>query len=179
MDVVGKQPSDEELTTGMATQFARTISTPPPLPFLLGDKAAERPGSRFHEALDSAVAAEAARGGLRKPCQRIALFLCELGKAYGCRGELPLSRASIAGALGISLVKVKRSLALLFLSGVLSCDDETITILDWRKLSGVARFDASALDLASADEEEELPGRSSLEDEPHFLTASGDPACFV
>jgi hypothetical protein len=173
----------------MATQFAHSLAPSAPLPFLLGKPRLEKPapsiatspsiaaGPSFAAALRTAVAAERAHGEIRNPRQRIALFLCELGKAYGCRSELPLSRGSLAGALGISLVRVKRTLALLSLSGVISTDGDTIRVLDWRKLSGAARFDASALGLAPEDEEEVLLVLNTEED--HLLTACGEPACFV
>jgi hypothetical protein len=160
----------------MATQLAHALS-PAPLPFLLGKKASARPGVSFTQAVKAAVAAERQGRGLRKPCQRIALFLCELGKATGCRSELPLSRARIADLLGISLVRVKRTFGLLSLSGVAAADGASIRMLDWRKLSGLARIDPAVLNLLETDEDD---CRSASDDhEIRFLTANGDPACFV
>ncbi len=164
----------------MATQFARGFTPSMPLPFLLAQPRQETARPGFAAALKAAVAAERVRGGARNPRQRIALFLCELSKAYGCRSEFPLSRASIASALGISLVRVKRTLALFSLSGVISTDGSTITVLDWRKLSGAAQFDVSALNVSLDDEETTLIVTCGKDDEKdHFLTASGEPACFV
>lgn len=160
----------------MATQFAHTLS-PAPLPFLLGKKVSVRPGVSFTEAVNAAAAAERAGKGLRKPCQRIAVFLCELGKVLDCRADLPLSRARVADILGISLVRVKRSFGLLSLSGVILDRGDAVRVVDWRKLSGVARIDPQALNLAEA-EEFEMPAANDA-DEVRFLTASGDPACFV
>ena len=162
----------------MATQFARGFTLSAPVPFLLGQSRQEpvRPG--FAAAAKAAAAAERAQGGARNPRQRIALFLCELRKANGCRSEFPLSRASLASTLGISLVRVKRTLAVLSLSGVISTDGSTITVLDWRKLSGAAHFDVSALNV-SLDDDENLPVSDGLEKQDHFLTACGEPACFV
>ena len=164
----------------MATQFAHRFTPSAPVPFLLGRPRQETVSPSFAAALKAAAAAERARGGVRNPRQRIALFLCELGKAYGCCSEFPLSRTSLAGALGISLVRVKRTLALLSLSGVVSTDGSTITVLDWHKLSGAAHFDLSALNVSPDDEETRLIVSSDKEDEPdNFLTACGEPACFV
>ena len=163
----------------MATQFATTLMAPTPVPFLLGKTGPTRIGASFAKAVQAAVAAERAQIGSRKCCQRIAHFLCELGKAYGCRADLPLSRAAIASALGISPVRVKRSIALLSLSGVLTCEGDSLTILDWRKLGGVARFDLRDLDLP-ADEDEYLISATVTDGEDNCsLTANGDPACFV
>jgi CRP-like cAMP-binding protein len=164
----------------MATQFARTQSNAAPAPFLLRPVAPSTSENRFAAALGKAVAAEKACVQPRNPGQRIARLLCELGKAYGCRSELPVSRAALASALGISLVRVKRSLALLCLSGVVACDGQRIAVLDWRKLSRAGRFDPAELDLAAEEDDEDVVAlRRSEQDEVRFLTASGDPACFV
>ena len=160
----------------MATQFAQNLAPSPPVPFMLRTPREPKPVSSFEAALRTAVAAERLRGDIRNPRQRIANFLCELGKAYDCRRLLPLSRGELAGLLGISLVRVKRTLALLCLSGVIAADGDTITVLDWRKLSGAARFDAASLGLG--DEEDDASCGSS-DDEAHPFTASGEPACFV
>jgi hypothetical protein len=162
----------------MATQFARGFKPSAPVPFLLGQSRQETIRPSFAAAVTAAAAAERAHGGAGNPRQRIALFLCELGKAVGCRSEFPLSRASLASTLGISLVRVKRTLALLSLSGVISTDGSTITVLDWRKLSGAAHFDLSALNV-SLDDDENVPSPDGLETQDHLLTACGEPACFV
>lgn len=142
-------------------------------------KPSRETGRGFAAALKRAPTVEQARGDVRSPRQRIALLLCELGKASGCRSELPLSRSDLAGALGISLVRVKRTLALLCLSGVIRTDGETIAVLDWRKLSGAARFDPCALGLGFEEEDEFLLGSDRQNHADHLLTASGEPACFV
>ena len=164
----------------MATQFACGFTPSVPAPFLLGQPRRETVHAGFEAAVKAAVAAERARGGARNPRQRISLFLCELGKAYGCRSDFPLSRSTLASALGISLVRVKRTLALLSLSGVISSDGSTITVLDWRKLSAAAHFDVSTLNVRLDDDETAHTLSSHEDDEQdHFLTACGEPACFV
>ncbi len=164
----------------MATQFARGFTPSVPAPFLLRQARQETVRQSFAAAIKAAVVAERARGGARNPRQRVALFLCELSKAYGCRSEFPLSRSSLASALGISLVRVKRTLALFTLSGVISTDGSTINVLDWRKLSGAAHFDVSALNVSLDDDGTGLVVSSDKDDEQdHFLTACGEPACFV
>ena len=163
----------------MATQFARGFTPSAPVPFLLGQPVRETFRPSFAAAVKAAVAAERAGGGPRNPRQRIALFLCELGKAYGCRSEFPLSRSSLASVLGLSLVRVKRTLALLSLSGVISTDGSTITVLDWRKLSSAAQFDVSALNVSLDDDENESVSSAEIDGQDHLLTACGEPACFV
>ena len=161
----------------MATQFVRGFAPSAPVPFLLGQPRQEAVRPSFGAAVKAAAAAERARGGARNPRQRIALFLCELGKAAGGRSEFPLSRSSLASALGISLIRVKRTLALLSLSGVISTDGSTIIVSDWRKLSGAAHFDLSGLNV-SLDDEDALSCDEDAEQD-HLLTACGEPACFV
>lgn len=164
----------------MATQLALGSMPSGPAPFLLGQPRRETVRPSFEAAVKAALTAEGALGGARNPRQRIALFLCELGKAHGCRSVFPLSRSTLASLLGISLVRVKRTLALLSLSGVISSDGSTISVLDWRKLSAAAQFDLSTLNV-TLDEDEAAPTPSSDEDDEqdHFLTACGEPACFV
>ena len=164
----------------MATQFARGFTSSAPVPFLLGHSTRDTVRPSFEAAVKAAVAAELALGGARNPRQRIALFLCELGKADGCRSEYPLSRPTLASLLGISLVRVKRTLALLSLSGVISSDGSTITVLDWRKLSAAAHFDVSTLNVRLNDEETgRIASLNEDDEQDHFLTACGEPACFV
>lgn len=161
----------------MATQFAPTLQPSAPVPFLLGGA---RDGARrasLPKAVKSAVAAVNARGELGNPRQQVALFLWELSKACGGTSDFPLSRAALADALHLSLVRVKRTLALLSLSGIISCDSEQIKVLNWRKLSGAAGLDPAALHLEDADEDEERAAWA--DDEVQFFTASGEPACFV
>ena len=162
----------------MATQFAAAFPTTAPVPFLLRKSPRAESGGTFENALHAAVEAERAQAGSRKSCQRIAQFLCELGKAYGGRADLPLSRAAIASALGISLVRVKRTLGLLSLSGVLRCEGEGLTILDWRKLGGVARIEPPLMGLESGEDEDLICG-GRADSNLRFMTANGDPACFV
>ena len=132
-------------------------------------------GSGFEAALAAAVRAERAFAA-RTPCQRVSRLLCELGKSLGCEADLPLSRAVIGKALDLSLVRVKRTLGLLCLSGVLEMRGEGIRVLDWRKLCGAARLDPATLDLANEDE---IAPCTNAADEPYRTTAAGDPACFV
>jgi hypothetical protein len=160
----------------MATQFL--LGPQPALRpvFLFGRLPGETKREGFPAVLGAAAATVTARAEIRNPRQQIALLLSEIGKRLGCKRDLPLSRPALAKALGVSLVRVKRTVALLCLSGVLDCDGDSIRVLDWRKLSGAARFDPGELGLA-----EEADFEIAAEDEvrDQFLTASGDPACFV
>jgi len=156
----------------MATQFVHAAPRAP-LSFMLRDALPAEPS--FAAAFHAAVRAERSSGA-RSPSQRVARLLCEIGKRLGCEADLPLTRAALAGALGVSLVRVKRTLGLLCLSGVLDVQGERIRVIDWRKLAGAARFDPAALGVA---EDEEEASRRDADDTPCTLTAGGDQACFV
>jgi hypothetical protein len=157
----------------MATQLAQTHAFSPPA-FLVRDPV-RRHGS-FAAALEAAVRAER-MAGLQTACQRVARLLCELGKSLGCESRLPVARAALASALGIGLVRIKRTLGLLSLSGVIEVNADSIEVLDWRKLCGAAHVDPAALNLSA--NEDEWPSLVEISDDRHRLTASGDPACFV
>ncbi len=89
---------------------------------------------------------------------------------------LPVPRAQLAEALGTSLCRVKRTLALLSLSGVAKVEGATLRITDWRRLAGLGCYDPARLGLAPEEAELEIvPAREAA---PR-LTAAGDPACFV
>lgn len=169
----------------MATQFA--FSQVPPsvaaLPFMFARPQVDDRGWSFDAALASAIAAERAfDSGRRNSRARVAWLLCELAFQYGRRSggigeEMPLSRGKLAEALGISLCRVKRILALLSLSRVIATDGKTIRVSDWHRLCSVAGYDGSRLSL---DPEEALIERRPEEQEmPNRITAAGDPACFV
>jgi hypothetical protein len=142
-------------------------------------------GWNVRAALAAAIAAERAdQDSRRNTRSRVAYLLCELGyqlERLGVDrdGDLPLSRTEIADALGVSLCRVKRTLALLSLSQVIATDGRIVRILDWRRLSGIAGFERARLELKDEDYESGLI--TGTEDQPRSLniTASGDPACFV
>src|SRR5205085_11964738 len=116
------------------------------LPFLF---MRARTGDRdwdFNAALASAVSAERADSERRNTRRRLAWLLCELGWQYGRRigdysQEMPLSRAGLARALGVSLCRAKRILALLTLSSVVESDGESLPVLDWPRLRGMADYE--------------------------------------
>ena len=161
----------------MATQFARTSAVSGPAPFLLGKTARETVLPSFPAAVKAA--AERACEGARNPRHRIALFLCELGKAHGCRSDLPLSCSALASTLGISPIRIKRTLALLSLSGIISTDGSTILVLDWRKLAGAAQFDLAGSNVIPDDEDDGASSSDQDGEQDHLMTACGEPACFV
>ena len=154
------------------------------LPFLFVRQETGDEEWRVRAALATAAAAERADDARRNTLGRLAYLLCELGFQLGRRGgdrdaRLPLPRQELARTLDVSLSKVKRTLALLSLSQVIAIEGETMRIVDWRRLCGVAHYDPARLDFA--EEDEETTGSSSAEpDEAGArLTAAGDPACFV
>ncbi len=168
----------------MASQFA---ANPVPsfiaaLPFLFARPQADDLGWTCRSALAAAVAAERADDTRRNTRGRIAFLLCELGYQLARRGvdisvELPLSRVEIARVSGVSLCRLKRTLALLSLSQVIEGDGQRFRVTDWHRLARVAGYDPSRLELQP--EEDELLLVQIDEDEPVRLTAAGDQACFV
>ncbi|HEX8535716.1 MAG TPA: helix-turn-helix domain-containing protein [Allosphingosinicella sp.] len=168
----------------MATQYAAVPASVLALPFLLARSRNVDLDWTVRMALSSAIAAErAVDAGRRNTRARLAYLLCELGYQLDRRGadkdqELPIPRAEIASALGTSLCRVKRTLALFFLSGVTAADARTVRVLDWRRLSSVGGYDPARLGLPV---EEWGDGSAAPEEDAasNLLTAAGDPACFV
>ncbi len=167
----------------MATSFSSIPASVAALPFLLARSRSDDLDWTIRAALAAAIAAErAVDTGRRNTRARLAWLLCEFAFQLGRRGvdkdrELPVPRAELASALGTSLCRVKRTLALLSLSGVVATDARTFRVLDWRRLTAIACYDPRRLGLSPADEFELV----ILDDESadHQTTASGDPACFV
>lgn len=173
----------------MATAFAQSSVAPTvpqgALPFLLARPNLQSPD--FGAALGAAAVAEAASHDVRRNTRcRISYLLCELANQlrqqdakFDFAAELPLSRFDVAEALGVSLCKVKRVLALLSLSGVITTDGRSVQVLDWRRLCSVAHVDPARLSLA-AEEDDDLAATPREKDErANLVTASGEPACFV
>ena len=169
----------------------RTASPPAAfavLPFLFARVPDDDRGWHFQAAIHAARAAEAAVCEPRNSRRRIAYFLCELTVQLGRRSgdspaPIPLSRTDIADALGVSLCRVKRVLALLSLAQVIAFDGEDISVLDWRRLCALADYDqrrfGSALPDEEEEEEEEEIALPADEDEAlQRETAAGDPAFF-
>lgn len=149
-------------------------------------------GAGFHvdlalaKAIEHAAAAEhLASGTERNPRRRICRFLFELAEALDLDGgkgtRLPINRQQLAGALGMSGVRIKRGLALLELSGVLACDAEAIVLRDWKRLCAAAQVPVE-LDEA----EDAVPANGPFpwfavevtEPERHLITGAGDQAYF-
>jgi hypothetical protein len=152
------------------------------LPFLFMAPASRDRDWDFQAALGSAVAAEQAGTERRNTLRRVSYVLCELGFQYSRRtgnmsGAVPLSRAALARALGVSLTKVKRILALLSLSQTIECDGAEIRVTDWRRLCSAAAYDPARLGALVPDEE--APAATQDEDTHSRFTAAGEPACFV
>lgn len=151
------------------------------LPFLFARPQPADKGWNFRAALAAAVAAERADTTRRNSGARLSYLLCELGfqlrrRGGDCDARMPLTRGEIAEALGVSLCRVKRCLAMLSLSQVIESDGTGLRVVDWPRLCGVSGYDPSRLDMRSEEEVEPAP------QEPRpapALTVSGDPACFV
>ena len=166
------------LATGSTSIPASVLA----LPFLLARSRSDDLEWTVRGALAAAVAAERAVDADRRNTRaRLAYLLCELGFQLGRRGvdrnqELPIPRVELANALGTSLCRVKRTLALLALSSVIKTDCRTFQVTDWRRLAGIACYDPTWLGLSPEDEDDTVAEREGA---PQLLTASGDPACFV
>lgn len=166
----------------MATRLASIPASVAALPFLLSRSRSDDLEWTVRGALAAAIAAERAVDSDRRNTRaRLAYLLCELGFQLGRRGvdrsqELPIPRVELANALGTSLCRVKRTLALMALSSVIKTDGRTFRVTDWRRLAGIACYDPARLGLAPEDEEELVAEREGTIQQ---LTASGDPACFV
>lgn len=168
----------------MATQIASVPPFGAAPPFMFARPQADDMGWNYRSALLAATAAERADHARRNSRGRIAYLLCELGFQLGCRGigadaAFPLTRADIADALGVSLSRVKRTLALLTLSRVVEMEGASMRVLDWRRLCSVACYDPRRLELKAEEEELDLPCATDDHAQRHLLTRAGDPACFV
>jgi|GEM_PF-5024493 len=168
----------------MATQLAPTASpaSVAARAFLLARPQFQDRGRHFAAALAASVAVEGAGSPRRNTRGRLSYLLCELGFQLARRGaardELPVTRLELATALGVSLCRIKRALALLTLSQVIAEDGRKLRVLDWQRLCSVAGYAAERLGLTEQDDE--LPSRSGLDEMPaSHVTAAGDPACFV
>jgi hypothetical protein len=156
------------------------------LPFLFMGRQSRDAEWDFQAALATAAAAEQADTEKRNSLRRVAWLLCELACQYARRtgdreGAFPLPRTELARQLGIGLCRVKRTLALLTISGVISADEDVVRIVDWGRLCSAGAYDPARLGRSVIDPDDAFaappPG-----DEQHAgsrVTASGDPACFV
>jgi hypothetical protein len=155
------------------------------LPFLLARAEADEAECSHRCALLAAAAAERAESRRRNSRGRVAWLLCEFGfqlmrGGINLDGPFALARADIADALGLSLCRVKRALAMLSLSRVVETDGRTMRILDWRRLCSIACYEARRLDLRGDDDDfgdDFAPAGEEMQ--PQHLTAAGDQACFV
>lgn len=150
-------------------------------------------GNHFHadlaiaKAIEQAAAAEQmASGSERNPRRRICRFLFELAQGLDLDGgrntRVPINRQQLAGALGMSVVRIKRGLALLELAGVLACDDDAIRLTDWKRLCAAAQV---PVELDAADLDADVPDGpfpwfavQVTEPERHLITGAGDQAYF-
>jgi len=187
MACITSRPLQEltEMATNFAHVTAAPVSPPGAASFLL-NPAKRTPD--FAAALEAAVVAEAASHDVRRNTRcRLSYLICEVanqlrqqGGGFEFDAELPLSRYDLAELLDISLCKVKRAVALLSLSGVISTDGRTIQVLDWRRLCSVAHVDPARLTLAEPEDEDDYVEIISVDERPsNLVTASGEPACFV
>jgi hypothetical protein len=169
----------------MATQLAASTAAglETAAPFMLSPAPVD---ADFAAAVRAAAVAEDASHDVRRNTRcRVSYFLCELAnqlrqrREFDFADELPLSRYDIAAELDISLCKVKRVLALLSLSGVLSTDGRSLQVLDWQRLCAVAHVDPARLSLSFADDDDDLIVATEIEEPVATVTAGGEQACFV
>ena len=169
----------------MATRLASVPSSVMALPFLLARARADDLEWTVRTAMSAAIAAERAMDARpRNTRSRLAYLLCELGFQLTRRGIdpnvlLPIPRVGLAEALGTSLCRVKRTLALLHLSGVIDTDCSTMRVTDWRRLAGLGGYDVARLGLSSLDDEPDFAPADEAPPARSDRTVAGDPACFV
>jgi hypothetical protein len=149
------------------------------LPFLFMSSRNDDRDWQLNTALQAARAAEEALDEPRNCRKRVAWLLCETGAQYArwtgeCSDHVPLSRQEIAAALGVSVCRVKRVMALLSLSGVVASEPRGLSILDWRRLCAIAGYDPGRLGFEVSEELTAAPD----EEAPMLVTAAGDPAYF-
>lgn len=94
--------------------------------------------------------------GRRSKASHLAHILCELYVRLGVvrrtnswSFHLPLSQSEMADVLGLSLVHMNRVIQALRREGLISWNNQTITILDWERLKEVAEFDPTYLSLSA------------------------------
>ncbi len=167
----------------MATHFTSVPPSVAALPFLFARTQPDDLEWTGTVALKAAIAAERADEVRRSLRGRIAYLICEFGFQLARRRvdpsvPLPLGRSDIADALEVGLHRVKRTLALLTLSGIIELRDEGMIVLDWPRLCACASYVPSRLDL-ELDEEDIVATCPPVEEQPQLLTRAGDPACFV
>lgn len=96
--------------------------------------------------------------GRRDARSRVAHLLCEIalrlhsaGLITGNRYELPMTQEQIGDATGLTPVHVNRTLHKLHSDGLITRDKRSVTIENWKALSGVADFNAGYLHLDDAE----------------------------
>jgi hypothetical protein len=173
----------------MATSFEPADFSRRPLPPMapVGSGRSVQP---FDVSVRRAIAATRAAGLPERDARRcICRFLCQIAAepAFDFTAPLPLTRADVAAALGISLVRVKRALALLSLTGVVTEENGALRVLDWPRLCSAAAFAPAALGFSfdeaavdAADDAGSTPffGTEGSDAEAHLITAAGDQAYF-
>jgi hypothetical protein len=168
----------------MATHYSAVPPSVLALPFLLARSRADDLSWTLPSALSAAIAAERAIDGSRNTRARLAWLLCELGFQLSRRGvdkdqSLPIPRFELADALGTNLSRIKRTLALLSLSGVVETDGRNLRVTDWHRLCSAGGYDQGRLELEPI--EFELIRKPAWEEEErlNLITIGGDQACFV
>jgi CRP-like cAMP-binding protein len=92
--------------------------------------------------------------GRRTPTGHLAHLICELfvrlqvvRKVDGMSFHFPLTQSEVADVLGLSVVHLNKTLQQLRASKLISWENRTILILDWRGLQDLAEFDPTYLSL--------------------------------
>lgn len=90
--------------------------------------------------------------GRKSAVANVAHLICEMyiryraiGRTHVRQFSLPLTQGQIADALGLTAIHVNRMLASLKAEGVAAKNGAIITIYDWHRLTGIAEFDPSYL----------------------------------
>ena len=105
--------------------------------------------------MDAALTAEWLLNLSRRSAQsRTAHLFCEMAVRYGQIGAFedlhfpfPITQTHLADAVGLTSVHVNRTLKKLKDGGIVRVTRSQVTVLDWQKLTAIAEFDPSYLQL--------------------------------
>ncbi len=108
--------------------------------------------------IDSAIFRQWLVAAARLPAEaQLGRFFCEIhtrmnavGLADGFSFDLPITQTDLGDAMGLSLVHVNKSLQKMRREGLLLWQGSRVDLLDWERLTAMAEFDPTYLNLERA-----------------------------